>query len=184
MAKLVSATYGGALFETALTAGEEKLLQLLEEIESLREILEKIPQLDELMRHPGIPKQEKLQVASEIFRGRISSELEGLLQVVISKERYRELPAIFDYFVEKVKEQQKIGVAYVTSAVELSGEQKEATEKRLLETGGYRRMEMHFAVDKALIGGMVIRIGDRVVDSSIRTKLDGLKRQLLQIQLG
>lgn len=184
MAKLVSAAYGEALFEMALEAGEEKMRELLEELESLRKILGESPQLDELMKHPGIPKQEKLRVAAEIFHGRISSELEGLLQVVISKERYRELPAIFDYFIEKVKEQQKIGVAYVVSAVELSGEQRAATEKRLLETSGYRKMEMHFAVDKTLIGGMTIRIGDRVVDSSIRTKLDGLKRQLLQIQLG
>lgn len=45
-------------------------------------------------------------------------------------------------------------------------------------------MEMHFAVDPSLIGGMVIRIKDRVVDSSIRTKLADMKRELLQIQLG
>jgi F-type H+-transporting ATPase subunit delta len=45
-------------------------------------------------------------------------------------------------------------------------------------------MEMHYDTDTALIGGMVIRIGDRVVDSSIRTKLNDLTRQLLQIQLG
>jgi len=70
------------------------------------------------------------------------------------------------------------------SAVELSPEQKAAVEAKLLETSGYRKMEMHFDTDAALIGGMVIRIGDRVVDSSIRTKLDGLTRQLLQIQLG
>ena len=42
---------------------------------------------------------------------------------------------------------------------------------------------MHYAVDTALIGGMVIRIGDRVVDSSIRTKLEELQRKLMKIQL-
>ena len=42
-------------------------------------------------------------------------------------------------------------------------------------------MEMHYAVDPALIGGLVIRIGDQVVDSSIRTKLDGLKRELNKV---
>jgi len=44
-------------------------------------------------------------------------------------------------------------------------------------------MEMTYAVDESLIGGMVIRIGDRVVDSSVKTKLDELKKQLRQIQL-
>ena len=57
-------------------------------------------------------------------------------------------------------------------------------KERLLETSGYKVMEMHYRVDASLIAGMKIRIGDRVVDSSIRTKLDGLTKQLLQIQLG
>ena len=66
----------------------------------------------------------------------------------------------------------------------LTPEQEKAVEGKLLATGGYRKMEMHFSVDTAIIGGMIIRIGDRVVDSSIRTKLDDLTKQLLKIQLG
>ena len=46
-----------------------------------------------------------------------------------------------------------------------------------------RLIEMHYQVDESLIGGMVIRIGDRVVDSSIRSKLSGLERELLKVQL-
>jgi len=57
-------------------------------------------------------------------------------------------------------------------------------EKRLLETTKYVKFEMHYDVDSELIGGMVIRVGDRVVDSSIRTKLEDMKKQLLNIQLG
>lgn len=184
MAKLVSKTYGEALFEVAMETGADKACELMEEIAGVKEILAQNPQFDELMKHPGIPKQEKLQVAETVFKGRVSDELEGLLEVVISKERYGELPAIFAYFTDRVKEQQKIGIAYVTTAVELTVAQRTATEARLLETSGYRKMEMHYDVDTALIGGMVIRIGDRVVDSSIRTKLEGLTKQLLQIQLG
>ena len=71
----------------------------------------------------------------------------------------------------------------MTSAVELSDAQKEATKKRLLETTRYVEFEMHYDVDKDLIGGMVIRIGDRVVDSSIKTKLYDLTRELSKIQL-
>ena len=52
-----------------------------------------------------------------------------------------------------------IGTAYVTSAFELSKEQKLAVEKRLLDTTKYVKFEMHFEVDTALIGGMKIRIG-------------------------
>ena len=184
MAKLVSKTYGEALYEVAMESGEGKAVELMEEIRCINEILEQNPQFDELMKHPGIPKQEKLQVADNVFKGRVSDELTGLFEVVISKERYKDLQAIFAYFIDRVKEQQKIGVAYVTAAVELTPAQKAAVEAKLLGTSGYRKMEMHYDVDAAIIGGMVIRINDRVVDTSIRTKLNGLTKQLLQIQLG
>lgn len=184
MAKLVSKIYGEALFEAAMDTGEDKAAQLLEEISEVRKVIAENPKFDVLMEHPGIPKQEKLQVADACFGGRVSDELANLMKVVISKERYKELPAIFDYFVRRVKEQKKIGEADVTTAVELTTGQKNAVRAKLLETSGYREVEVRYAVDGSLIGGMVIRMGDRVVDSSIRTKLDSLKKQLIQIQLG
>ena len=120
----------------------------------------------------------------QVFDGRVSREITGFLKVVVQKERYRDLQGIFRYFTDKVKEVQKIGVAYVTTAIELSDEQKQQVQDRLLATTDYRTMEMHYQIDAQIIGGMIIRIGDRVVDSSIRTRLDDLTRQLLQIQLG
>lgn len=184
MAKLVSKIYGEALFEAALESGEDKAAALLEEIAAVEKILEENPRFDALMKHPGIPKHEKLQVMDTVFRGRVSDEFANFLNIIVSKERYGELQAVFSYFTDKVKERRKIGVARVTAAQELTDAQKAAVEAKLLETGGYRQMEMYFNTDASLIGGMVIRIGDRVVDSSIRTKLDGLTKQLLQIRLG
>ena len=184
MAKLVSKTYGEALYEVAMESGGDKAGELLEEVRGIMEILSANPQFDELMKHPGIPKQEKLRAVEEAFRGHASDELVNFLEVVISKERYGELPAVFAYFEDRVKEQKGIGEAYVTTAVELTAAQRSAVEARLLATSGYRRMEMHYKVDPSIIGGMIVRINDRVVDSSIRTKLDGLTKQLLKIQLG
>ena len=184
MAKLVSKTYGEALYELAMESGEDRALALMDEIRCVEEILESNPQFDVFLKHPGIPKQDKLEVVENVFKGHVSDELAGLLEIVVSKERYGDLQSIFAYFTDRVKEQQKIGVAYVTTAVELDGAQKKAVEGKLLETSGYRKMEMHYRVDASIIGRMVIRISNRVVDSSIRTKLDGMTKQLLQIQLG
>jgi F-type H+-transporting ATPase subunit delta len=153
--------------------------EFLEEAQGILQILEENPEFDKLMKHPGVPKQEKLQVVREIFKGRVSNELAGFLEIVVSKERYNDLPAIFAYFTDKVKEAQKIGVAFVASAVELTETQKEKVCTRLLETTSYEQMEMHYSVDPSLIGGMVIRVNDRVVDSSIRTKLNNMTKQLL-----
>ena len=184
MAKLVSQTYGEALFEVAMESGEGRAAELMEEICSIMDILVQNPEFDGLMRHPAIPKQEKLQVVGNVFKGRVSDELESFLEIIVSKERYNDLDDIFAYYIERVKEQQKVGMAYVTTAVELTADQKKAVEAKLLETSGYRKMEMNYTVESGIIGGMIVRINDRVVDSSIRTKLDGLTKQLLQIQLG
>ncbi len=192
MAKLVSKTYGEALFEIAMDAqpgapaGEEnrRADELLEEVRQVSEVLRQNPDFDKLMLHPGISKQEKLSAMEAVFKGRVSDELTGLMEIVIQKERYGDLQDIFGYFIDKVKELKGIGVAHITSAAQLSEGQKAATVARLLETTSYRSIESEFEVDESLIGGMVIRINDRVVDSSVRTKLYDLKRQLLQIQLG
>lgn len=182
MAKLVSKTYGEALYEAAVETGRTK--ELLDEIDAVRVILKDNPDFEKLMLHPGIPKQEKLRIVENVFGGRVSDELAGFFRVIVENERYKELPAVFEYFTAKVKEANGIGIAYVTTAAELSEARKAEVKAKLLETTSYNTMEMHYQTDTSLIGGMVIRIGDRVVDSSIRTKLSDLTRQLLQIQLG
>lgn len=170
------------MFELATEQNQTR--ELVQEIRAVQEILAQNPELDKLMKHPGIPKQEKTQVLKNIFKGRVSDELEGFLELIVAKERYGDLQAIFGYFIEKVKESCGIGVAYVTTAIELNEVQKAEVLAKLIATTSYRTMEMHYDVDASLIGGMKIRVGDRVVDSSIRSKLNALTKQLLQIQLG
>ena len=100
----------------------------------------------------------------DIFKGQVEDELVGLMRMIVEKDHYNEIESVFTYFMEQVKEYKNIGTAYVTSAMELSDAQKAAVEKRLLETTKYVKFEMHYDVDAALIGGMVIRIKDRVVE--------------------
>jgi F-type H+-transporting ATPase subunit delta len=181
MAKLVSKTYGDALFELALET--DKLDVMLEEVKSISEALRENEDMTRLMNHPKIVKEDKIAFIEEIFKGRVSDELVGLMRMIVEKDHYNEMDAVFTYFIDQVKEYRNIGTAYVTSAVELSEAQKAAVEKRLLETTKYVQFEMHFEVDTALIGGMVIRIGDRVVDSSIKSKLYDLTRELTKITI-
>ena len=181
MAKLVSNTYGDALFELALEEG--KLDSMSEEVSVVVEAIRENPDLTSVMNHPKIDKEDKVKLIEDIFKGRVSDELVGLMRMIVEKDHYRELLDVFAYFTDRVKEFRNIGTAYVTSAKELSDVQKAAVEKRLLETTKYVKFEMHYEVDAGLIGGMVIRIGDRVVDNSIRTKLYNLTRDLSKIQL-
>ena len=85
--------------------------------------------------------------------------------------------------MNEVKRIKGIGVAYVTTPVELSEVQKKNVEQKLLSTTAYKSMEMHYSIDESLIGGMQIRIGDRVVDSSIHTKIIKMQQEMMKIQL-
>lgn len=181
MAKLVSKTYGEALFELAVE--EEKVDVFMEEITEIRKVLAQNTDFAKFMNHPKILKEEKLEVLENVFKGRIADELTGFLTLIVTKDRYHEIDAVLDYFLTEIKSYKGIGIAYVTTASALSGPQQKEVEQKLLETTSYQRMEMHYAVDESLIGGMIIRIGDRVVDSSIKTKLNELTKQLMKIQL-
>ncbi|MBQ8318038.1 MAG: F0F1 ATP synthase subunit delta [Lachnospiraceae bacterium] len=176
MAKQVDITYGNALFELALEEG--KLDSLYEEAVALIQILKDNEELIKLLSHPKISKDEKLKIVTDTFDGKASDELTGLMVMVVEKGHVNELISILNYFVKQVKKEKNIGVATVASAVELSDSQKQAIEKRLIETTVYESMEVDYSVDKSLIGGLVIRIEDRVVDSSIKTKLENMSRTL------
>ena len=181
MAKLISKTYGDALFDVAV---ENNAVDSLDrEAAAVAEIIEQNPEFLKLLKHPNISKEEKLQVVETVFASKVSAEMYGFLCVLVDKDRQGSILDILDYFTARVKEYRRIGVIYITSALPLEAGQKKKIEKKVLETSGYAALEPHYAVDKALIGGLVIRIGDRVVDSSIKSKLDRLTRELREVQL-
>lgn len=181
MAKLVSTTYGDALFELALE--EKKLPAMLEEVQAVKEVFEENEDLSRLLDHPEVDKDEKIRLVENIFKGRCSDHMTGFLVLVIEKGRQKEFILIFDYFIHKAKEYEGIGTAHVKSAVPLSEEQKKSIEGRLLALTRYNQFEMDYQVESELIGGLVIRIEDRVIDSSIRTQLFEMKKSLSKIQL-
>lgn len=181
MAKLVSKTYGDALFELAVA--ENLTDSLLEEIKMVQAVLKENEDFEKILMHPEIPKSEKIQVIENVFKGQTSDALTGFLRIVVTKGRYKDLPEIFAYFIARVKEYKKIGVAQVTSAVPVTDGQKAKIEKKLLDTTHYETMEIDYKVDESLIGGLMIRIGDRVVDSTIKSKLGKLTASLMKISL-
>lgn len=181
MAKLVSKTYGDALFELALETG--KLNEFFDEVQAVKQIFEENGELMKLLNHPKIHKEEKVSVMEQIFENRASMEMIGFLTLVVGKERHNDMVDILDYFIAQVKEYKKIGVAKVTSAVALDENQKIAIVDKLLATTDYQTFEMEYITDASIIGGLIIRIGDRVVDNSIKHKLEELARDLYGIQL-
>lgn len=181
MAKLVESVYGDALFELALEEG--RLDEFSEEAQCILRVLELNPDLTVMMTHPQITKEEKLNVIDSVFSGRVSKETQELLRLLAEKDHFSAAEKVFSYVSDRIKAEKKIGVAYVRTPIELSKAQCDQVEAKLLETTDFQSLEMHYETDPSLIGGMVIRIGDRIVDSSISSRLHRLSRELSEIQL-
>ena len=131
MAKLVSQTYGEALFELAME--QDKIDVFTEEIDVISEVLAKNPDFSKLMNHPKIDKENKLEIVDNVFLGRIDKELVGFLRLLITKGRYADLDSILQYFRNAVKEEKGIGVAYVKVPPHFPTGRKNRSKKSFLK---------------------------------------------------
>jgi F-type H+-transporting ATPase subunit delta len=109
--------------------------------------------------------------------------MSGFIMTVVNKGRHKELSDILLHYMELVKEFKHIGTVYVTTPMELSQSEKDMIHSRLLNTTDYVSLEMNYDIDPSLIGGMVVRIGDRICDSSIKTKLSAIHKELSTVML-
>lgn len=181
MAKLISTTYGNALFEEAVDGN--KVDDYLEECQVVRTSIESNPDFLKLMNHPRVDKNEKVNMIETIYKGELTDEMVGWMCLMVEKDRFYDIMETLDYVIAQIKEYKNIGTAIVSTALPLSEIQQKQVEKRLLDTTKYVDFDITYTVDPTLIGGMTIRIKDRVVDSSIKTKLAEMSRELSKIQL-
>ncbi len=181
MAKLISNTYAEALFELAVEGN--KIDDLYAQIDMLEKLFSENPEFVNLLSHPHITQEEKIAALESTLKGRVDDEILGLLKIITEKDRAGEIEAIFENFRAKVYDHKKIGVVYVTSATGLNEAQRSKIEAKLLKTTGFKSLETHYSVDEKLVGGMVIRIGDRVVDSSVRSKIEKMTSELRKVSL-
>ena len=179
MAKLVSKTYAGALFSVGKEEGLTDVLY--QEAQFVREAWRENEDLAKLAADPQIIKEDKMEFLSRVFESRVSPQMAGLLMTAAKKDRLKDIPAILDEFIELVRADRKIGRAQVVSAVPLSDAWKEKVEARLKETTGFASIDMEYVVDPEIIGGVRIRVGDRIMDSSLKTQLANMTRELKQI---
>lgn len=176
MAKLVSKVYGDAY--VSVVSEKNNLIDALEEIKSVKNILLENVEIIELLDSPKMDDEEKIDFIKGIFENHISVDSMGFLLTIIEKKRQAELLPILDYVIDCVKELLLIGKATVTTALSLDDSKKERIVDELLKSSHYKSLEAEYVVDESIIGGIVIRIGDRVVDSSVKTRIDKMRKML------
>lgn len=181
MAKLIKNIYAQALFDEGIAGGITD--SLYEEAGVLYEAVKANPELVDFLANPGISSTVKEGAVEKMFKGRLSDTMSGFIMTVVNKGRHKELSDILLHYMELVKEFKHIGTVYVTTPMELSQSEKDMIHSRLLNTTDYVSLEMNYDIDPSLIGGMVVRIGDRICDSSIKTKLSAIHKELSTVML-
>ena len=176
MAKLVSKVYGDAY--VSVVSEKNNLIDALEEIKSVKNILLENVEIIELLDSPKMDDEEKIDFIKGIFENHISVDSMGFLLTIIEKKRQAELLPILDYVIDCVKELLLIGKATVTTALPLDDSKKERIVEELIKSSKYESLEAEYIVDESILGGIVIRIGDRVVDSSVKTRIEKMRKML------
>ncbi len=103
MAKLVSKTYGDALFELAVQ--DNRVEEFYPQVQELVEILDQNADLTKALEQPKITKDEKVKMLEDIFQDKIAREILGLMVLLIEKSHYSDMESVFTYFIEQVKEE-------------------------------------------------------------------------------
>jgi F-type H+-transporting ATPase subunit delta len=171
------ATYAEALFEAARERDE--LEGVLEELQEFETALEESEELRLFFYGSQIPEREKRRAIDALTEG-MSLTTRNFLKVLSDNGREEIFEEILLRYEELVKEYLgKVEVA-VTTAVELSEDQLDRMKERLGRSLEGREVILQTSVDPNILGGAVFRYGGRMIDSSVRGRLEGLREEMLE----
>ena len=175
MSLTVARRYARALYEDA---AQKKCVELVDEdIAMIRESLTGSPELRRLFTDPIISAEKKESVVMALFADRIQTVTLSFLKLLIRKGREMLFLDVADAYQALRDDQRGIVEAHVRTALALSG----AEEKKIaagIESMTGRKVRLLTHVDRSLLGGLVIRVGDTVYDGSVRHQLSTLHNQL------
>jgi F-type H+-transporting ATPase subunit delta len=133
-------------------------------------------QLMEVLANPALPLDEREDVVRQVFAG-LSTPARNLVHLLVRRSRIEQLPRVASEFRRLDDRRQGIVHATATSASPLTDTEVRAITARLEQmTGG--RVALQTDVDEGLLGGLIVRVGDRLIDGSVRGRLERLRNQL------
>ncbi|MGI8685102.1 MAG: ATP synthase F1 subunit delta [Acidimicrobiales bacterium] len=167
--------YADALFEVAKAEGALEAVE--DELFKVARTFEANEQLRSTLTDSAIPVERRLGIVEDLLGGKAAPITTALVSFVVAAGRGRDLPAIIDKLVEKAAAERKQVVAEVRAAISLDA----ATIERLaaaLSTATCKSVSVKVIVDQTVLGGVIARIGDTVLDGSVRHRLDQLKEAI------
>lgn len=168
--------YSKALFK--LAGSKEQQEEVLHAIGQFLDLLEKKPEIRQVLTHPFIEDQEKKALLKKIGDNQWPPSLLSFLFLLIDEKRFTQLKEIVQSYRQMVHDHLDMIRAEIMTAVPLDEENKERLKKKL-EASYQKQVDMSLKVDPQIIGGMVLTIGHQVLDNSIKNQLFKLKRALI-----
>jgi F-type H+-transporting ATPase subunit delta len=166
--------YAEAAFEVAMR--DDSLVAWRTELDSAAAIAGGDEALS-VLANPAIPLERRADVVERLLPG-TSRPVRNLIQLLLTRGRIEQLPRVAAEFQRLDDDRQGIKHATATSAVELTQDEVRALTERLEQSTG-SRIALDVQTDPSLLGGIVVRIGDRLIDGSVRGRLERLRNQLL-----
>ena len=178
MAELVSKVYAQALFDVALESGH--LDEVEQQLKEVCQVFAENPEFYELYRAPNIAIEERKGILDQTFSGKLIPELLNFLKLLMDKHRAFYILQIGDEFQQMVETHKGIikGVVHVTCM--LADEQIKKLEAKLSASTG-KQVLLTQKIDPEIIGGLVVHLGDKVIDNSLKKKLEDMKEDLFQL---
>ena len=171
--------YALAIYQVAEEKG--KVEEYLSNIREIVELINTNSELNHLIRHPEISTSRKKKTFIKLFKGRIDEELLSFLLTLIEKDRIL-------YLKEKLLEMEKIHLeknntllAKVKTVIPLNDNERRTLVLKL-EHKYNKKIQLEEDIQKELLGGVYVRIGNDVIDGTIKSKLDELKALMLRVE--
>lgn len=173
--KSVARRWSSALF--AIAEEQNKVGSWQDQLALLSDCIEEDPQLKEILYGKILTAQAKKDVMTTLFSNKVDELLLNFVSLLIDKGRETYLAAIKESFDELVNEKAGVVLAKVTAAQELTAEEKDALAASLAE---FTKQNVNLAVnvDKEIIGGLKVQIGDIVYDGSVVQRLKSIRQHL------
>lgn len=166
--------YAGALFELAL---EDKATdRVKQELDQFDALIGESPDLNRLVRSPVFGADEQLKALSAILdKAGLTGITANFLRVITTNRRLFAVRDMIRAYRALVAQHKGEVVAKVTVAEPLNDQNKEALKGALKSVTGGKDIDMDVTIDPAIIGGLIVKVGSRMVDTSLRTKLNSIK---------
>ena len=173
--------YAAALLTLAKETGT--LEEVEQELAQIGEIVQQNPELTGFLRNQLISREAKKEVVERIFTQHLNPMVMRFLGVVIDRGRIALLPDIIDVYLELSHVERNIAEAQVRLAVDLTDEEETRLIRELTELTG-KEIYLEKTIDPSILGGMIVTIGDRRIDGSLKRQLHEMKTTLLSEKHG